>query len=114
MTRDPATGLDELSVQLSGVTTSSLVDRRTATTYTTSSTGNWVGRWLAYGLDDRDTLDNRTSIVDAILGGPITTGLLESTTSVADDGLVRLDDGTIARRYRVDVAVDAVRPVRRR
>ena len=40
------------------------------------------------------------------MAGPITSRVLESGTAVADDGLVELDDGGIARRYRVDVVID--------
>jgi hypothetical protein len=111
-TRDRTTDLDELIVQSAGVTTSSLVDAGTATTYTTSSTGNWVGRWLAYEEAElpADGIGDTRSVVGAIVGGPITSRLLGAGTAIADDGLVRLDDGTTARRYRVDVTVDADEP----
>jgi hypothetical protein len=111
-TRDRTTDLDELIVQSAGVTTSSLVDAGTATTYTTSSTGNWVGRWLAYDAAElpADATGDTRSVVDAIVGGPITSRLLGAGSAVADDGLVRLDDGTTARRYRVDVTLDAGGP----
>jgi hypothetical protein len=111
-TRDRTTDLDELIVQSAGVTTSSLVHAGTATTYTTSSTGNWVGRWLAYDETElpADGTGDTRSVVDAIVGGPITSRMLGAGSAVADDGLVRLDDGTTARRYRVDVTFDAGGP----
>ncbi len=73
-----------------------------------------LGRALAgipIGVPAAPGTNDLTALVDAIVAGPITSPVLESGTAVADDGLVELDDGSIARRYRVDVVIgDDVAP----
>ena len=80
----------------------------TATTYTTSSTGNWVGRWLAHRSEAADAVghrDDRTTLFDAFVGrADHEPGARVRHRQSPTTAWFGSTDGSIARRYRVDVA----------
>jgi hypothetical protein len=113
ITNDPGAGRDALRIERDvGEEAEIVTDRTTGTVYRTDT--GIDGRWEQF--DGGEFVDGTgattvDALFDALVEGPITADSLATATSIAaDDGLVRLDGGAIARRWHVVIPIDGLRP----
>ena len=110
---DPAAGRDSIRIDRNlGETARIVVDRTTQTVYRTDA--GIDGRWEVFdGVEfvDGTGTGSLDALFDALAEGPLNRATIAAATSItADDELVRLTGGTIARRWHVVVPTSGLRP----
>jgi hypothetical protein len=109
---DPAAGIDSIVIQGNvGERAEVMLDRTTQSVFRTDFGMN--GRWEQLPSEAFVTgtgTDRVDALFDAFATGPISAATVAAAAVEPDDGLVRLNGGAIARRYRVVVPIDALRP----
>jgi hypothetical protein len=109
---DPDAGIDSVVIQGNvGERAELMLDRTTQSVFRTDFGMN--GRWEQLPGDAFVTgtgADRIDALFDAFATGPISASAVAASAVEPADGLVRLNGGAIARRYRLVVPIDALRP----
>lgn len=109
---DPAAGIDSIVIQGNvGERAEVMLDRTTQSVFRTDVGMN--GRWEQLPSDAFVTgtgTDRIDALFDAFATGPISAATVAAAAVEPDDGLVGLNGGAIARRYRLVVPIGALRP----
>jgi hypothetical protein len=109
---DPLAGRDSLSITAGASFSRTIVDRVEQVVYRSSPAlpeGSWARFDQSEVLRDTDAADI-DELFDSLVAGPVTPRLLAAAEIDAYDGLVRLGDGAVARRYDVTVGPEWIAP----
>ena len=108
---EPGTRRDRLTLEWGALESQMIVDRADEAVYGLFSKGD--GTWRSIdpaSLTGGSGTDRLDTLFDAFVAGPITPATLERSTVTASDGLLRIMGGVSARRFEIEVPLDALQP----